>query len=157
MTFENIDSSETVEKSFNKRRRQKSDILNGQESEEFHLNPNRWKESDMSASDIDLCELLASIPRDLPKKAPTPEELEISNMANRLSGYDNMSFEDKIEYATIIRKSEATEPEGSNDAQRVLINGVHKHDKGCNEDGRADHDDDGQVTCQMCGLFRKRS
>ena len=69
----------------------------------------------MSASDIDLCELLASIPRDL------PEELEISNMANRLSGYDNMSFEDKIEYATIMRKSEAAGPEGSNDTPACSI------------------------------------
>jgi len=144
-----LTSATTVEKSFNKRRRQKSDILNGQESEEFHLNPNRWKESDMNASDIDLCELLASIPRDLPKKAPTPEELEISNTANRLSGYDNMSFEDKIEYATIMRKSEVARPEGSNDAWRVLLNGVDKHHKGSNEDDRADHGDDGQVTFRI--------
>ena len=60
-----------------------------------------------------------------------------------------MSFEDKIEYATIMRKSEAARPEGSNDARRVLLNGVDKHHKGSNEDHRADHGAHGQVKCRI--------
>ena len=60
-----------------------------------------------------------------------------------------MSFEDKIGYATIMRKSEAAGPEGSNDTRRVPLNRVGKHHKGSNEDDRADHDYDGQVTCRI--------
>ena len=126
-------------------------MLNGQESEEPGLTPEGWRESDMNASDIDLCELLASIPRDLPKTPPTPEEVEISDIANRLSGYDNMSFDDKLQYATIKKKSKA-ESEGCDDVQKVLFNGVDLHSK-----SSVNYDDDGQVTCQMCGLFKKRT
>lgn len=151
VTFGIVDCGESDDKLSNKRRRQKSDMLNGQESEEPSLTPEGWRESDMNASDIDLCELLASIPRDLPKTPPTPEEVEISDIANRLSGYDNMSFDDKLQYATIKKKSEA-ESEGCDDVQKVLFNGVDLHSK-----SSVNYDDDGQVTCQMCGLFKKRT
>ena len=152
VTFENVDSSEPDDKLTNKRRRQKSDTMNGSEDEEPRVSPDGWLEDDMNSSDIDLCELLASIPRDIPKKPPTPEELEITEMANRLSGYDNMSFDDKLQYATLTRKSEQ-DPDMTTDGKGALSDSI-KTSRG--EVG-VDYDDDGQVTCQMCGLFKKRS
>ena len=149
VTFENVDSSEPDDKLANKRRRQKSDTLNGPEDEEPRVSPDGWLEADMNSSEIDLCELLASIPRDIPKKPPTPEDLVITEMANRLSGYDNMSFDDKLQYATLRRKDEQ-DPE-------VTTDGADLHSKTSSGVVGVDYDDDGQVTCQMCGLFKKRS
>ena len=156
VTFQNVGISESDDNLTNKRRRQKSDMLDDREREETHLSPGGWRKADMNSSDIDLCELLASIPLDIPKKPPTPEELEISEIANRLSGYDNMSFDDKLQYATLRRKSEA-DCEVSSPVQRVLFNGVDLHPKRSADEAGVDYDDDGQITCQMCGLFRKRN
>ena len=109
----------------------------------------------MNSSDIDLCELLASIPLDIPEKPPTPEELEIAEIANRLSGYDNMSFDEKLQYATLTRK-DGQDSDVTTDGKGVVSNGVDFHSKPSGEVG-LDGDDDRTVTCQICGLFKKRS
>lgn len=146
MTFENVDS-ESEDKLSNKRRRQKPDLLNSQDSEEPCIGEDGWRTADMDSSDLDLCELLASIPLDIPKEPPTQEDLEIAEVANRLSGYDNMSFDDKIEYAVAQRRKSEADSEIS-----AAAKSIHTTD----EVG-VDYGDDGPVTCQMCGLFRKRS
>ena len=151
VTFESVDSE--LDKIKNKRRRQKP--------EKCPAAPNNteppsklacWRQADLDSSVIDLCELLNSIPRDIPKKLPTQEELEIAERANRLSGYDNMSYDDKIEYATKRKKSETVVAKTilSNNTKPAL-NGERNHKVG------VDYGDDGLVTCQLCGLFKKRT
>lgn len=154
VTFENVDS-ESEDKSTNKRRRQKPDLLSSQVIDESRVRQDVWRTTDMEASDIDLCELLASIPRDIPKKTPTKEELEISEMANRLSGYDNLSFDDKVEYATAQRKKGEADSEISAALQSSLLN--ESGFKDVPDEVGVDYGDDGPVTCQMCGLFKTRS
>ena len=145
VTFENVDG-ESEDKMAIKRRRQKPGLLS-QNSEETGVNEDGWRTIDMDSCDIDLCELLASIPRDIPKRLPTKEEQEITEIANRLSGYDNMSFEDKVEYAAAQKKQSEADSEICNESHFRDVPG---------EVG-VDYGDDGQVTCQMCGLFKKRN
>lgn len=154
MTFENVDG-ESEDKMAIKRRRQKPGLLSSQDTEETGVNKECWQTTDMDSCDIDLCELLASIPRDIPKRPPTKEEQEITEIANRLSGYDNMSFEDKVEYATAQRKQSEADSEISGSIQNILCNESHFRDVP-NAVG-VDYGDDGQITCQMCGLFKKRN
>lgn len=154
VTFENVDG-ESEDKLANKRSRQKPDLLSSQDIEELGVNKEGWRTTDMDSSDLDLCELLASIPRDIPKRSPTKEEQEITEIANRLSGYDNMSFEDKVEYAAAQRKHSEADSEISGAIQDILCSESHFRDV---PDGvSVDYGDDGQVTCQMCGLFKKRN
>ncbi|XP_068708949.1 myosin heavy chain, cardiac muscle isoform-like isoform X2 [Montipora foliosa] len=155
VTFENVDISESEDKLTNKRRRQKSDTVDNDQRGHARSSPDDWLETDMDSSDVDLCELLASIPRDIPKKPPSPEELEIAEIANRLSGYDNMSFDDKLQYATLSRKTEQ-DLEYTTDCKGVLSNGNNSHSK-TTHDEVVEGDDAERITCQMCGLFRKRS
>ena len=154
VTFENVDS-ESEEKSTTKRRRQKPDLLSSQDIEESRVRQDGWRTADMDSSDLDLCELLASIPRDIPKETPTKEEQEITEIANRLSGYDNLSFDDKIEYAVAQRKKSEADSELSAAVQSILFNESHLRD--LPDEVGIDYGDDGQITCQMCGLFKKRS
>ena len=129
--------------------------MDNDQSGHARSSPDDWLEADMDSSDVDLCELLASIPRDIPKKPPSPEELEIAEIANRLSGYDNMSFDDKLQYATLSRKTEQ-DLEYTTDCKGVLSNGNNAHSK-TTHDEVVEGDDAERITCQMCGLFRKRS
>lgn len=156
MTFENVDS-ESEDKSTNKRRRQKPDLLSSHDIEDrmSDVRYDGWRTADMDSSDLDLCELLASIPLDIPKRTPTKEEQEITEIANRLSGYDNMSFDDKIEYAATQRKKSEADSEISSAVQSILFN--ESCFKDVPDEVGVDYGDDGQVTCQMCGLFKKRS
>lgn len=154
MTFENVDG-ESEDKMAIKRRRQKPGLLSSQDIEETGVNKDGWRTIDMDSCDIDLCELLASIPRDIPKRSPTKEEQEITEIANRLSGYDNMSFEDKVEYAAAQRKQSEAGSEISGSIQNMLCNESHFRD--VPDEVGVDYGDDGQVTCQMCGLFKKRN
>ncbi|XP_078354015.1 uncharacterized protein LOC144638654 isoform X3 [Oculina patagonica] len=154
VTFENVDS-ESEDKSTNKRRRQKPDLLSSQDIEDSDVRQDGWRTADMDSSDLDLCELLASIPRDIPKRTPTKEEQEITEIANRLSGYDNMSFDDKIEYAATQRKKSEADSEISAAVQSILFNESGFRD--VPDEVGVDYGDDGQVTCQMCGLFKKRN
>lgn len=55
-----------------------------------------WLEVDMDLSDVDLCEFLVLIFWDIFKKFLSLEELEIVEIVNRLLGYDNMLFDDKL-------------------------------------------------------------
>ena len=153
MTFENVDGES--EDMVIKRRRQKPDLLSSQDIEDPGVNKEGWRTTDMDSSDLDLCELLASIPRDIPKRPPTKEEQEITEIANRLSGYDNMSFEDKVEYAAVQRKQSESDSEISLAIQNSLCNESHFRD--VPDEVAVDYGDDGQVTCQMCGLFTKRN
>lgn len=155
VTFENVDS-ESEDKSSNKRRRQKPDMLSSLDSAEPHTSQEGWRTADMDSSDLDLCELLASIPMDIPKKPPTEEELEITEMANRLSGYDNMSFDDKFQYASSQRKNEADSTISTN-ADSTSFNGVGSDNKDAPDEVGVDYSDETQITCQVCGLFRKRN
>lgn len=149
VTFENVDG-ESEDKMAIKRRRQKPGLLSSQNIEETGVNKDGWRTIDMDSCDIDLCELLASIPRDIPKRSPTKEEQEITEIANRLSGYDNMSFEDKVEYAVAQRKQSEADSEISGSIQNI-------HFRDVPDEVGVDYGDDGQVTCQMCGLFKKRN
>ncbi|KAK3723818.1 hypothetical protein QZH41_019496, partial [Actinostola sp. cb2023] len=92
--------------------------------------------------DFDLCALLESIPMDVPK-VPTKEDKEIAEIANRLSGYDNMSFNDKVDFVVHRQNSEEcpTESENSPKPQRIPDNVRNSFD-GSN--------------CKMCGLLSKR-
>lgn len=114
-----------------------------------------WRTTDIDSSDLDLCELLASIPRDMPKRTPTKEEQEITEIANRLSGYDNMSFEDKVEYAAVQRKQSEADSEISGAIQNGHCSESLLRD--VPDKVAVDYGDDGPVTCQMCGLFKKRN
>lgn len=154
MTFENVDS-ESEDKMVIKRRRQKTDSLGSQDIKERGVNMEGWRTTDMDSSDLDLCELLASIPRDMPKRTPTKEEQEITEIANRLSGYDNMSFEDKVEYAAVQRKQSEADSEISGAIQNGHCSESLLRD--VPNKVAVDYGDDGPVTCQMCGLFKKRN
>lgn len=151
VTFESVDSSESNGRLKNTRQWQKTDMADG-----VCLIPDGWLEADMNSSEIDLCELLDSIPRDIPKKPPSPEELEIAEIANRLSGYDNMSFDDKLQYATLSKQSEK-EFEDISSVKRVSSNGANFNSNTTLGDTTVDGDDSERVTCQMCGLFKKRN
>ena len=151
MTFESVDSGESNDRLKNKRQWQEKDMSDG-----ARLISDGWLEADMNSSEIDLCELLDSIPRDVPKKPPSPEELEIAEIANRLSGYDNMSFDDKLQYATFSKQSEK-EFEDISSLKRVPSNGAHLSSNTTPGDTCVDGDDSERVTCQICGLFKKRN
>lgn len=151
MTFESVDSGERNDRLKNKRQLQETDMSDG-----VRLIADGWLEADMNSSEIDLCELLDSIPRDVPKKPPSPEELEIAEIANRLSGYDNMSFDDKLQYATLSKQGEK-EFEDISSLKRVPSNGAQSDSNTSPGDTCVDGDDSERVTCQMCGLFKKRN
>lgn len=94
-------------------------------------------------SDIDLCALLESIPKDVPI-VETKEDKEVADGANRLSAYDNMSFEEKKDFVVVQRQNSddsATRPEYFPRAQRVPDSKRNSYD-GSN--------------CKMCGLLRKK-
>lgn len=154
VTFENLDG-ESTDKMTVKRRRQKPGLLSFQDIEETDVDKEGWRTIHMDSCAIDLCELLASIPRDIPKRPPTKEEQEITEIANRLSGYDNMSFEDKVEYAAAQRMQSEADSEISGAIQNTICNESHFRD--VPDEVGVDYGDDGQVTCQMCGLFKKRN
>lgn len=151
VTFESVDCGESNDRLKNKRQLQETDMSDG-----VRLIADGWLEADMNSSEIDLCELLDSIPRDVPKKPPSPEELEIAEIANRLSGYDNMSFDDKLQYATLSKQGEK-EFEDISSLKRVPSNGAQSDSNTTPGDTCVDGDDSERVTCQMCGLFKKRN
>ena len=154
VTFENVDG-EPEDMSI-KRIRQKPGLLSFLDVEEKGVdNEEGWRTIDMDSCTVDLCELLASIPRDIPKRPSTKEEQEITEIANRLSGYDNMSFEDKVEYAAAQRKQSEADSEISGTIQNTLCSESHFRD--VPDEVGVDYGDDGPVTCQMCGLFKKRN
>jgi len=154
VTFENVDD-ESEDKMSIKRRQEKPGLLSFQDIEENGVDKEGWRTIDMDSCTIDLCELLASIPRDIPKRPPTKEEQEINEIANRLSGYDNMSFEDKVEYAAAQKKQSEADSEISGAIQNTLCSEAHFRD--VPDEVGVDYGDDGQITCQMCGLFKKRN
>lgn len=100
----------------------------------------------MQMDEIDLCALLESIPKDVPK-VETKEEKELTEVANRLSAYDNMSFDDKKDFAVVQRQNSdesATRCEGTPSPQRTPISTRSKRNS---YDGSS---------CKMCGLLGKK-
>lgn len=156
VTFENVDG-ESEENSCGKRRREKPHLLFDQDNEESNDRNAEWRTADLDSNDLDLCELLASIPRDIPKKQPTEEELEITEIANRLSGYDNMSFDEKFQFVSSQRKKSDADSTVSTNADDSSFNRVGSVGTDTVDEVGVDYSDDEHVTCQVCGLFKKRS
>ena len=155
MTFENVDN-ESEGNSSGKRRREKPHLLIGQDNEEPNARKEEWRTVDLDSSELDLCELLASIPMDIPKKQPTEEELEITEIANRLSGYDNMSFDEKFQFVSSRReKSDADSTTSTNGDNSSFKQSWFLLVKIPSMRCVLDYSEDAHITCQLCGLFKK--
>ena len=98
----------------------------------------------MDGCDIDLCELLSSIPLEVKPSQPTKEDLEIAGDANRLSAYDNMSYTEKLDFV-LRRREQDTVCENDDLLRRKLFDELPTRSKESSE-----------AQCRMCGLFGKR-
>ncbi|XP_022784630.1 kinesin-like protein KIF15 isoform X2 [Stylophora pistillata] len=154
VTFENVDN-ESEGNSSGKRRREKPHLLIGQDNEEPNARKEEWRTVDLDSSELDLCELLASIPMDIPKKQPTEQELEITEIANRLSGYDNMSFDEKFQFVSSRREKSDADSTTSANGDNSSFNGVGSVGKDTVDEVCVDYSEDAHITCQLCGLFKK--
>ena len=154
VTFENV-NNESEGNSSGKRRREKPHVLIGQDNEEPNARKEEWRTVDLDSSELDLCELLASIPMDIPKKQPTEKELEITEIANRLSGYDNMSFDEKFQFVSSRREKSDADSTTSTNGDNSSFNGVGSVGKDTVDEVCVDYSEDAHITCQLCGLFKK--
>lgn len=94
--------------------------------------------------DVDLCALLESIPKDVPKVEikETKEDEEVKEVANRLSAYDNMSFEDKKDFVVQRQNSDDSATRVERTTRPLRVHDVKRN----SYDGS---------NCKMCGLLRK--
>ncbi|XP_048584421.1 kinesin-related protein 8 isoform X1 [Nematostella vectensis] len=101
-------------------------------------------DDEVNSDDIDLCQLLEAIPRELPRNA-TEINKELKEQINRLSEYDNVDDSDKIAVVERQRKGQDN-PNNTASPNRVEI------DRRAPRDVRRRSEPD----CRMCGLVRKK-
>jgi hypothetical protein len=121
--------------------RPKQDIRVGKPRMEDGKLESKIEKENSCIDEVDLCALLESIPIDPPPEVKTEEEKEIVESVNRLSAYDNLSFDDKLKIIVQRQNSDdhSEKPEGIPNAQPY---NVHISAEGSN--------------CKMCGLMKKK-